>query len=143
MSSPNDIRATMLLCDAAQSIGGKLYVLGGGWSLLRKTGNLMTMALAIKLSIPWSRANESHHIEAMLVTEAGDDVLHEGQPIRADGAIEVGRPPGLRHGTPLDAVFVLSFQNLSLEPGGYVWELRERRASEAALLAREQFQVIQ
>ena len=57
MSSPTDIKATMLLCDSAQSIGGKLYVLGGGWSILRKTGNLMTMALAVKLSIPWSRAN--------------------------------------------------------------------------------------
>ncbi len=143
MSSPTDITATMLLCDAAQSIGGKLYVLGGGWSLLRKTGNLMTMALAVKMSIPWSRANESHRIEAVLVTEAGDNVLHEGQPVRAEGAIEVGRPPGLRQGTPLDAAFVLNFQNLSLEPGGYVWELRERRASETVLLAREQFQVIQ
>jgi len=141
MSSPNDIRATMLLCDAAQSIGGKLYVLGGGWSLLRTAGPA-TMALAVKLSIPWSRSNESHQIEAVLVTAAGDDVQQEGQPVRATGAIEVGRPPGLRQGTPLDAVFVLTFQNLSLEPGGYVWELRERRASETALLAREQFQVI-
>jgi hypothetical protein len=143
MSSPTDIRATMLLCDSAQSIGGKLFILGGGWSLLRKTDNLMTMALAVKLSIPWSRANERHDVEARLVTEAGAEVLHEDQPIRAEGAIEVGRPPGLRQGTPLDAAFVLTFQNLSLDPGGYVWELRERRGSDAVVLAREQFQVVQ
>ena len=143
MSSPTDIRATMLLCDSAQSLGGKLFILGGGWSLLRKTDNLMTMALAVKLSIPWSRANERHDVEARLVTEAGDEVLQEGQPIRAEGGIEVGRPPGLRQGTPLDAAFVLTFQNLSLDPGGYVWELRERRGCDAAVLAREQFQVVQ
>lgn len=143
MSSPTDIKATMLLCDSAQSIGGKLYVLGGGWSILRKTGNLMTMALAVKLSIPWSRTNEPHDLEARLVTEAGDDVLLEGQPVRAAGAIEVGRPPGIRQGTPLDAAFVLTFQNLSLDEGGYVWELRERRGQDAAVLAREQFQVVQ
>jgi hypothetical protein len=143
MSSPTDIKATMLLCDSAQSIGGKLYVLGGGWSILRKTGNLMTMALAVKLSIPWSRTNEPHDLEARLVTEAGDDVLLEGQPVRAAGAIEVGRPPGIRKGTPLDAAFVLTFQNLSLDPGGYVWELRERRGQDAAVLAREQFHVVQ
>lgn len=142
MSSPTDLKATMLLCDSAQSIGGKLFVLGGGWSLLRKTGNLMTMALAVKLSIPWSRANISHDLEARLVTDAGDDVVHDGQSVRAEGAIEVGRPAGLREGTPLDAAFVLTFQNLSLDAGGYVWELRERRGSDHLVLAREQFQVV-
>lgn len=142
MSSPTDLKATMLLCDSAQSIGGKLFILGGGWSLLRKTGNLMTMALAVKLSIPWSRANVLHDLEARLVTDAGDDVLQDGQPVRAEGAIEVGRPPGLREGTPLDAAFVLTFQNLSLDAGGYVWELRERRSSDYLVLAREQFQVV-
>ena len=142
MSSPTDLKATMLLCDSAQSIGGKLFILGGGWSLLRKTGNLMTMALAVKLSIPWSRANVLHDLEARLVTDAGDDVLQDGQPVRAEGAIEVGRPAGLREGTPLDAAFVLTFQNLSLDAGGYVWELRERRSSDHLVLAREQFQVV-
>lgn len=138
MSTGSDIEATMLLCDSAQSVGGKLYVLGGGWSLMKKTDQPMTMALAVKVAIPWSRTNERHRIEAQLITEDGDSVLHEEQAVRAEGEIEVGRPPGLKQGTPLDAVFVLSFQGLTLDPGGYVWELRVRDA----ILARTPFQVI-
>jgi hypothetical protein len=117
----------MMLCDAAQSIGGKLYILGGGWSILTKREPAVTMALAVKLSVPWSRANEPLTLEAVLITDQGEDVTQEDQPVRAEGKLEVGRPTGLRHGTPLDASFVLNFQGLNLSVGGYVWELRVNR----------------
>ena len=29
------MKTTLLLCDYAQEVGGKLYVLGGGWSIYR------------------------------------------------------------------------------------------------------------
>ncbi len=128
----------MLLCDSAQSVGGKLFILGGGWSLLKTTGQPMTMALAVKLAIPWSQANERHRIEAELMTADGTTVTHEGNEVRAEGEIEVGRPPGLKQGTPLDAAFVLSFQGLALDPGGYVWVLRAGKEE----LARAPFQVV-
>ena len=130
----------MLLCDSAQSVGGKLFILGGGWSLIKKTEQPMSMALAVKLGIPWSRSNERHRIHAQLESDQGSVVQHEGEDVRAEGEIEVGRPPGLKPGTPLDAAFVLSFQGLALEPGGYVWVLR---AGSDALLARAPFQVIE
>jgi hypothetical protein len=139
MSAATEIEATMLLCDSAQSVGGKLFILGGGWSLIKKTDQPMSMALAVKLSIPWSRTNERHRIEAQLETDQGVSVSHEGQDVRADGEIEVGRPPGLKPGTALDAAFVLTFQGLALEPGGYVWVLR---AGDDAVLARAPFQVL-
>lgn len=138
MSSATELEATMLLCDSAQSVGGKLFILGGGWSLMKTTGQPMNMALAVKLAIPWSRANERHRIEARLETDQGVSVSHEGQDVKADGEIEVGRPPGLKPGTPLDAAFVLTFQGLALDPGGYVWVLRAKDA----VLARAPFQVI-
>lgn len=140
MSTATDIEATMLLCDAAHAVGGKLYVLGGGWSMLSKVQPRANMALAVKLNVPWSRANERIHIDAVLITDEGEAVMQEAdQPVRAEGDLELGRPPGLRHGTPLDATFVLDFQGLDLDPGGYVWELR--LGSEIA--ARVPFQVIQ
>ena len=143
MSSPaTEIDATMLLCDAAQAVGGKLYVLGGGWSILTKVQPRANMSLAVKLAVPWSRANEPIQIEAALVTDQGHEVTQTGEqgelPVRAEGNLEVGRPPGLRHGTPLDATFVLNFEGLDLDPGGYVWELRA--GGEPA--ARVPFQVI-
>ena len=39
------MKITLLLCDHAQEVGGKLYVLGGGWSIYR--GTPVTMALAV------------------------------------------------------------------------------------------------
>lgn len=138
MTGEPQLEATMLLCDAAQSIGGKLYVLGGGWSLLKGTGQPLSMALAVKLAVPWSLANERHQIEAELVTADGAAVEHQGDPVRAQGEIEVGRPAGLKQGTTLDAAFVLTFQGLALAPGGYVWVLR----TGDAVLARAPFQVL-
>jgi hypothetical protein len=129
----------MLLCDGAHAVGGKLYILGGGWSILTKIQPRATMALAIKLTVPWSRANERMHIAAALITDQGEEVTQaEEQPVRAEGDLELGRPPGLRHGTPLDATLVMNFEGLDLEVGGYVWELRVGDD----LAARIPFQVV-
>jgi hypothetical protein len=139
----SNIEATMLLCDAAQAVNGKLYILGGGWSMLTMLQPRASMSLAVKLSVPWSRANERLHVEASLVTDQGEAVTvgtEDGpeRPILAGGDIELGRPAGLRHGTPLDATFAMNFEGLSLQAGGYVWVLRV--GSEIA--ARAPFQVI-
>lgn len=138
-----DIEATMLLCDYAQAVNGKLYVIGGGWSILTMVQPTASMSLAVKLTVPWSRANERLHIEASLITDRAEPVMLETDdggetPVRAEGDIELGRPAGLRHGTPLDATFALNFEGLRLTAGGYVWELRV--ASNIA--ARIPFQVL-
>jgi len=101
------------------------------------------MSLGVKLSVPWSRANERIHVEAVLITDQGEPVTQEAeggedQPVFAGGDIELGRPAGLRHGTPLDAVFALNFDGLDLGRGGYVWELRVGND----VAARVPFQVI-
>ena len=44
----------MMLADSAQAVAGKLYILGGGWSM---TGPAATpSALAIKFEVPWEAA---------------------------------------------------------------------------------------
>jgi len=61
----------MLLCDYAEELGGKLYIMGAGWSQLRTPYQPSNMALAIKLSVPWTQANEPHNLAIRLVTEDG------------------------------------------------------------------------
>lgn len=112
----------MLLCDAAQSIEGKLFVLGGGWSAMASDFPA-NMALAVKLSIPWDQANRPVGVRASLITEDANPVELGAGPVELTGEIEVGRPPGLVPGTPLDTPFVLNFSNIALPPGGYVWQL--------------------
>lgn len=112
----------MLLCDAAQSVGGKLYILGGGWSQLQvPEGGALTVALAMKVTIPWDRSNERIPLRVVLVTDQGSPVNLGGMDVEARTDLEVGRPPGLTRGTPLDANLALNFVGLPLPAGGYAW----------------------
>lgn len=129
----------MLLCDAAQSIGGKLYILGGGWSQVQTSpGVAMNMALAIKLAIPWDHTNRPIAIRTTLLNEDGQPVAFPTGQLGAEGEIEIGRPPGWKPGTPLDAPFVMDVGGVSLGPGGYVWELEV----DGVVRARTPFRVL-
>jgi hypothetical protein len=114
---------TMLLCDAAEMVGGKLYVLGGGWSQILRPNEPTNMSLAIKIGVPWSEANRPLRIRASLLTADGEEAESDGRPIFAEGEIEVGRPAGLLHGMSIDAPLVLSFTGVRLDPGLYQWQL--------------------
>lgn len=115
-----------MLCDYAQVADGKLYVVGGGWSV---TGpQPAPSAVALKLDVPWDRANQRMHLELSLVGEDGQPVTMPGpdgpQPVRMDGQFEVGRPPGLKPGTPIDVALAMNVGPLPLPPGQrYSWEL--------------------
>lgn len=113
----------MLLCDYAEELGGKLYVMGGGWSRLFLPNQPVNIALAIKMLIPWNEANRAHNIGVRLVTQDEEPVQNEqGENIQLIGQMEVGRPPGIRAGSRIDAPLALRFQGLSLDPGVYKWD---------------------
>jgi hypothetical protein len=116
------MKLTMLLADAVQAVNGKLYVLGGGWSI---TGpEPAPSALAIKIDVPWDEANKKHRFKLALVNEDGRAVMVPGTqaPVEVAGEFEAGRPAGLRPGTPLDVVLAINVGPLLLEPGSrYVW----------------------
>jgi hypothetical protein len=119
------VRADVLLCDSAQEIGGKLYILGGGWSRIAALNpNLpISFAIAVKLRIPWHDANRRLALRLALFTEDNQPVLlPDGTDVHAEGNIEVGRPPGLRPGSDLDSAFVVPV-NAQLAPGAYHWDL--------------------
>src|SRR3954447_21786086 len=103
---------TMILCDSAQAVEGKLYILGGGWSQIVNPERPTSMAVAVKISVPWDRANETHKFKLHLITGDGESVEIEDQPVVVEGDFEVGRPPGLARGTSLDAVFAANFPAL-------------------------------
>jgi hypothetical protein len=128
----------MLLCDAAQQVGGKLYVLGGGWTHILFRGQSMNMALAVVLAVPWDRTNERLDIETTLRTEDGEPVRINEVVVGGTSVIEVGRPPGIKAGSEINAAFVVNFEGLVLDPGGYVWDLRLAEES----LARTPFWVV-
>lgn len=117
------MRALLLLADAAQAVEGKLYILGGGWSVTGPEPS--PMAVAVKIEVPWDLANQVHDVELTLLDEDGQPAP-EGAPLRIDGRVEVGRPPGLARGTALDVPLAVSVGPIAgLRPGGrYEWVLR-------------------
>jgi hypothetical protein len=120
------VKVTILLADAAEAVNGKLYVLGGGWSL---TGpDPAPMALAIKIEVPWDQTNRHHQCRLELIDSDGQPVTTETpdgeQPIVFEAGFEIGRPAGLKPGTPLDLPLAVTVPPLQLEAGGrYEWRL--------------------
>jgi Family of unknown function (DUF6941) len=121
------VKVSMMLADAAQAVEGKLYILGGGWSI---TGPEPTpSAIAAYIQVPWDRTNVQHEFRFELLDSDGDPVVLEGpdgdaQPVTIEGAFEVGRPVGVRPGTPIDVPLALNIGPLALRPGGrFEWRL--------------------
>jgi hypothetical protein len=121
------MKVTIMLADAAQALSGKLYVLGGGWSV---TGPSPTAyAIALKVEVPWDETNKRHTLVLRLVDE-------DGRPVRVPAAsgeqvaleipadFEVGRPAGVLPGSPIDMPVVVNIGPIPLPPGRrFVWRL--------------------
>jgi hypothetical protein len=124
--SVSGVRVTMMLCDSAQVADGKLYILGGGWSV---TGpGSMPSAVALKIDVDWTAAGSPHHWELFLVDEDGHSVLVETpegeRPMEVGGDIMVERPANLREGSPIDVALAVNFGPLPLEGGKrFTWRL--------------------
>jgi hypothetical protein len=123
------VRVTMLLADFAQVSDGKLTIVGGGWSL---TGpEPAPFGIAILIRVPWDQANQRHVMRLELLDADGQPVEMDAET--GDGSepivffddvpFEVGRPAGLKPGTPLDFPVAINSGPLLLEPGRYEWRL--------------------
>ncbi len=118
------MRVTILLADAVQAVNGKLYILGGGWSV---TGpDPSPSAIALKIDVPWDEANKRHKFQLVLLDADGQPVIVPApsgeRAFEITGEFETGRPAGLKAGTPLDVVLGINVGPLPLKPDSrYVW----------------------
>lgn len=126
MASP--IEAQLILADAAQAsgVGGKVHMLGAGWSIT--TSPTAPAAVVGLIKIPWDLANQKIAMLVELVDEDGKPVQLPGpkgdEPVRFGADLEVGRPAGLKPGTPIDASFTVNVAPMPLSPGRYSWRLQ-------------------
>ncbi len=121
----------MLLADYAVVSDGKLTIIGGGWS---QTGpEPASFGIGLLIQVPWDQANTPHSFSVELLDADGVAVVletdEEGehgereQAVAFGGEFEVGRPPGLKPGTPLDFPVAMNSTPLPLEAGRYEWRL--------------------
>jgi hypothetical protein len=87
----------MILADGAQAVGGKLYMLGGGWTHVfvpQLPGPpVAPFAIALGLTVPYHLTNRRFSFSLELTDADGTRV---DEPLT--GELEQGRPPGIRAG---------------------------------------------
>ena len=116
----------MILADSAQVADGKLYILGGGWSI---TGpDPVPSAIALKLEVDWHEADISHHWELFLEDADGQlvtfDTPEGPQTIEVRGDFAATAPPGVPVGTPVDVPIAVNFGPIPLAAGSrFTWRL--------------------
>lgn len=112
----------MMLADSAQVADRKLYVLGGGLTIIGPRPQ--PIGVALRIEVPWDRANVAHVWRLDLLDEDGHPVMLREQPIMVHGRFEAGRPAGLKPGTPLSVPLAITFPTLPVQPGqSYTWQL--------------------
>ena len=122
------MRASLILCDFAEPelVGGKVHMLGAGWSVTGPQPSMQTVVALIKVG--WNEANRPVDF-VLRLTDGDGAVVHVPSPAGAQaleftGKMEVGRPPGIPEGSEIDASFVVPLQPLSLTPGQrFTWRL--------------------
>jgi Family of unknown function (DUF6941) len=90
----------LILADAAQVVGGKLYLMGGGWDNLTVNAPFpidQRFAIALGIKVAWSNTNQRHTFEVEIISE--DKETEEPKTLmKAGGQFEMGRPPGIMPG---------------------------------------------
>ena len=102
----------LILADAAQVVGNKLYLLGGGWDVLTVNTAFPVShrcAVAASFKVPWTERDRQHTFEIEIATEDGATLA------TVNGQFEVGRPQGIPEGQDqrwqLAADLALTFAN--------------------------------
>jgi hypothetical protein len=116
----------MLLCEAAQVADQKLYIMGGGISVIGP--DPVPSAIAIKIDVDLHETDASHYLVLYLEDADGRPVMidtPEGQnPVEVSGEFPVARPTTLPAGAPADVSMVIGLPPLPLAPGNrYIWRL--------------------
>lgn len=113
----------LILADAAQVVGDKLYLMGGGWdriTLLRDFPTDHALAVAAAFRVPWNEINRPYPFSIVFKTE--DDL--DTELARIDGQVEAGRPPGSPAGQAQRVQMALNAQVRIDRLGVYVVEAR-------------------
>lgn len=106
----------LILADAAQVVGSKLYVIGGGWERMTVNSSFplqQRCAVALAVRVPWNSTNQRHNFEIEIADEDGSSVGKLG------GQFEVGRPAGIRPGQDQRIQLATDFILPLEKPGGF------------------------
>src|SRR5947207_13628047 len=104
------MKVTMMLADAAQAVNGKLYIMGGGWSVMGPEPT--PYAIALKVEVPWDETNKRHTLVLRLLDDDGRPVRvaarnEDPSALEVPAYFGVGRPSAGLAGGPIEWPFVI------------------------------------
>jgi len=105
-----------VLGDFAQAAGGKLTIVGAGWTIVnaQQYPQALPFGLGIGILVPWSETNAPHEF-AFVIQDADGTQLASG-----GGRVEAGRQAGIPVGMPQRVVLGIAGQMVLPKPGTYV-----------------------
>ena len=105
----------LILAEAAQVVGQKLYLLGGGWDRLTISNTPMYyhMAVAASFKVPWNETNVKKNFEIGIVDGNGTSLG------KVNGQFEVGRAPGIEQGKDQRTQIAVNINWNITKPGLY------------------------
>lgn len=108
----------LILADRAESINGKLYMMGGVWDQIGVMDFTKPIAFSIALGIliPWNATNLDHKLHVQLLDEDGNRLFG------VDGGFKAGRPPQLPQGGSQHNVLAMMVSAILPGPGVYTVE---------------------
>jgi hypothetical protein len=85
----------LLLADHSESINGKVYMVGGGWNVLRlpELPHEWGFHITLGLDVGWDETNTNHDVT---ISVHDPDGVELGEGLSAE--FEAGRPPGMPAG---------------------------------------------
>ena len=107
----------LMVADAAQVVGNKLYLMGGGWDRLTVNQDFpvnQQLGIALAFKVPWTETNERHSFDIELATEDAQTLEKIG------GEFEVGRPAGAIPGSDQRVQIGATANIVFKEPANYV-----------------------
>jgi hypothetical protein len=121
------------LCDSAATAEGKLYLQGGGWSMLGTPSfpfHKPRIGLGVVIGVPYTATNQNHVLSIRLENEDGQRIAFgpatdgeqpgEQASIGLQGRFDLGRPPHLQPGDAQTIPFAINLDQLRFDsPGAY------------------------
>jgi hypothetical protein len=85
----------LLLADHSEAVNGKLYMVGGGWNVLRfpQLPSEWGFHIALGIDVAWDETDVRHNL---LINLQDPDGVELGDSLSAE--FETGRPPGMPAG---------------------------------------------
>ena len=106
-----------VLADAAQAVGGKIFILGGGWNVYRSANYPapVQLAVAVGLGFAGNEIGGRYPLKIVIADEAGIPVVPE-----LNGQIETGQlAPDLPRGLPVKVPVAWNVSFAVPRPGKY------------------------